>query len=159
MLRDPSWPDDPTIVMALVQVLLADDHATGTSPFAAALARLVAHPVISALHAERAVHRLVSRASAAVQVREDTHFELSRAMPLVRHAVLKAGRRLAAAQLIDTADDVWCLTWPQLQALPDPAATPSGGCCPAVQRRAAQGCLAATRRVSADRHDHPVPAP
>ena len=48
-------------------------------------------------------------------------------MPPVRHAVLEAGRRLAAAGLIDALDDVWFLTWPQLQALPDPAATPSGG--------------------------------
>lgn len=158
LLRDPSWADDPAVVMALVQVLLASDHGTGAPPFAPALATLLAHPLVRRLRAENAVRRLVTRASAGVQVREDTHFELSRALPPVRHAVLEAGRRLAAAGLIDALDDVWFLTWPDAGA-----ARPGGdavrGCCPAVQRRAAQGCLAATRRVSADRHDHPVPAP
>ena len=105
----------------------------------AALATLLAHPLVRRLRAENAVRRLVTRASAGVQVREDTHFELSRAMPPVRHAVLEAGRRLAAAQLIDTADDVWFLTWPQLPALSDPGATPSGGAAlrASVERRKA----------------------
>ncbi len=105
----------------------------------AALATLLAHPLVLRLRAENAVWRLVTRASAGVQVREDTHFELSRAMPPVRHAVLEAGRRLAAAGLIDAPDDVWFLTWPQLQALPDPAATPSGGAAlrASVERRKA----------------------
>ena len=120
LLRDPCWADDPVTVLALVQVLLHDAPGTTGSPFPAALRRLLDHPVIRTLRAGGRVRALVSKASAGVQVREDTHFELTRTMPAVRHAVLEAGRRLAEAGAIDDLDDVWYLTWSDLEAVADP---------------------------------------
>lgn len=126
LLRDPCWADDPATVLALVQVLLRDAPGTTGSPFPAALRRLLEHPAVRTLHAEGWVRALVGKASAGVQVREDTHFELTRTMPSVRHAVLDAGRRLAEAGAIDDADDVWYLTWSELEALADPRDHPVG---------------------------------
>lgn len=120
LLRDPSWADEPTTVMALIQLLLASPDKTGTPPFAPALARLLHDPVLTATRSADWVGRLVTRASAGVQVREDTHFEVTRAMPPVRHACVEAGRRLAAAGAIDQVDDVWFLTLEELRSVPDP---------------------------------------
>jgi len=126
LLREPSWADEPAIVMSLLQVLLAADRATGNPPFPGALRSLLAHPVVRATRTADWISRLVTKASAGVQVREDTHFEFTRVMPPVRHAVLEAGRRLAEAGGIDEADDIWFLSWHEVQALPDPQRRPSG---------------------------------
>ncbi len=124
LLRDPCWADAPDTVLALVQVLLTDGADAGRSPFPDALRRLENHPIVRALRAEGRVRRLVAKASAGIQVREDTHFELTRTMPSVRHAVLEAGRRLVAAGAIDAADDIWYLTWSELETLADPSDHP-----------------------------------
>ena len=127
LLRDPCWADAPDTVLALVQVLLTDGADAGRSPFPDALRRLENHPIVRALRAEGRVRRLVAKASAGIQVREDTHFELTRTMPSVRHAVLEAGRRLVAAGAIDAADDIWYLTWSELETLADPSDHPRRG--------------------------------
>lgn len=125
LLREPTWADDPSVVVALVQVLLARDGASGSPPFDRALDQLLAEPLLTRLHGEACVRRLVNRASAGVQVREDTHFELTRTLPPLRHTVLEVGRRLFAAGRIDAEDDVWFLTWAEVQAVPDPRLHPS----------------------------------
>ena len=126
LLRDPCWADDPATVMTLVQVLLHDAAGAAESPFPAALQRLLGHRIVRALHAESRVRALVTKASAGVQVREDTHFELTRTMPSVRRAVIEAGRRLAAAGALDVLTDVWYLSLDELTSLPDPQDHPVG---------------------------------
>ncbi len=132
LLREPPWADEPATVIALVQLLLAGEPGSGGSPFEAALCTLLQLSVVRRTRTGHWVRRLVARASTAVQLREDTHFELTRTMPPVRHAVLEVARRLAAAGAIDSADDAWFLTWPEIQALPDPRLDP-----PALDLRAA----------------------
>ncbi|MBK8445777.1 MAG: phosphoenolpyruvate synthase [Micropruina sp.] len=150
LLREPDWAESPATVLALVQVLLADSKATGTPPFPAAVERLQAHPLVHATRSQGRVRRLVTKASAGVQVREDTHFELSRTMPPVRHAVVEAGRRLAEAGAIDTSTDVWYLTWSDLQAIADPLQNPPGPQLRAAvrRRRAAFDALAGSPLIA-----------
>lgn len=123
--RDPTWGQSPETVMALVAVLLdrgaeaAPDHDRA----AQALAALLRHPVIRRLRAHKRVRHLMRTASAAVTVREDTHFELTRTMPIVRRAIGELGRRLADAGTIPDADDVWLLTLDDLRARTRPSGT------------------------------------
>jgi len=138
LLREPSWADDPTTVAALLQVLLAGDVNTGHPPFPAALRSLLDHPLVRATGSAGWIQRLVTKASAAVQVREDTHFELTRTMPAVRRAVLEAGRRLTGAGAIGSEDDIWYLTWSEVQSVTDPHRHPPGDVLRrAVERRSA----------------------
>ncbi len=131
LLREPPWADDPTTVVALVQLQLDGEPSSGDSPFDTALRTLLSLPMVRRTRSEGWIRRLVTKASSGVQVREDTHFELTRTLPPVRHAVLEVGRRLAAAGAIDDADDIWFLTWPEVQAVPDPRLDP-----PAIDLRA-----------------------
>lgn len=149
LLRDPCWADAPETVLALLQVLLTDG-AVPHSPFPAALRRLENHPIVRALRAEGRVRRLVTKASAGVQVREDTHFELTRTMPSVRHAVVEAGRRLVGAGAIEAADDVWYLTWSELETLADPGDHPVDDRLRAAveRRRAAFAALAGSPLIA-----------
>ena len=52
--------------------------------------------------------------------REDTHFHFTRALPILRHMLLEAGRRLAGAGVLPEAEDVFHLNLEELEALPGP---------------------------------------
>ncbi len=139
LLRDPTWSDAPQVVMSLVKVLLDGQGERRPDPSATAataLGRLLGHPLIRAARVERRVRRLVATAAAGLVVREDTHFELTRTMPVVRRALVEVGVRLAAAGAIDEPDDVWYLTWAEVTALDDPrAASPDAHILAAARRR------------------------
>lgn len=154
--KDPTWRETPETVLSLVTVLLDGDTSgdakgdpdSATSNAAAAhgpdrdaarsaLDAVLRHPLIRRTRSQDRVRRLVHKASAGVTVREDTHFELTRTMPIVRAAVLELGRRLADAGAIGDADDVWLLTLDDLRPLsgPDDA---RGDLAPIVERRRAK---------------------
>ncbi len=70
---------------------------------------------------EPRVHRLLAAARAGIAFREDSHFHGTRVLPVLRHAVLEAGRRLAAAGVLREADDVLHMRLEELEGLADPA--------------------------------------
>ncbi|WES64580.1 PEP/pyruvate-binding domain-containing protein [Microbacter sp. GSS18] len=121
--KDPTWSDSPETVMALVAVMLdgdADARPDHDAAAAAALDAVLRHPLIRRTHSEDRVRRLVHKASAGVTVREDTHFELTRTMPVVRDVIAELGRRLTDAGAIDDAGDIWFLTLEDLRGLRGP---------------------------------------
>lgn len=130
--------DAPETVMSLVAVLL-DGEAGPRQPARAgddALAVVQRHALVRAARGQRRIARLVRKASAASAVREDTHFELTRVMPVVQRVVREIGARLAAAQAIADPDDVWYLTLDDLRLQTGPA-DPSGLLAATVARRRA----------------------
>lgn len=133
MLRDPTWGAAPHVVLGLVQVMLtappADDHHTALAALPGWLDRLVAEV----------------RAGAAF--REDTHFELTRVMPVMRRTVMQLGERLAQTGAIEHADDVWFLEWDEVAALPDPN-TPLDWRETIARRRASDAALAGAPLIS-----------
>lgn len=135
LLRDPTWADSPQTVLSIVRLLVEQGgngqwghEPIGTKPPAsvsqAALDRLLAHPVAHRL--ERPIQRLVAKAAAGIALREDTHYETTRLMPVVRRAVVEAGRRLATAGALHGPEDVWYLTWDEVKSLPDPTLERAG---------------------------------
>lgn len=136
MVRDPTWGESPAIVLGLVQVMLSTSDAGGTVSgrgleLAARLDR--ATPTPTAASAPIAAHPpdpaalpawldgLVRTARDGTGFREDTHFELTRVMPVMRRTITELGARLADTGAIGRADDVWFLLWSEVAALPDPA--------------------------------------
>ncbi|MFV0373411.1 PEP/pyruvate-binding domain-containing protein [Microbacterium sp.] len=135
--KDPTWGDEPGTMMALVAVLLGDEPDPRPARFETALATLLAHPVVRALRLQPTARRLADRASTGVLVREDSHFELTRTMPPVRHALIEAGRRLAEAGAIDDPEDAWFLTYGELRSMTGPDDTRVDVRAAALRRRAA----------------------
>lgn len=114
LLRDAPWVDAPATVLGLVRALAAEPDrpadADGQQP---------ARPRHGSA-APAGLGRLVTAAGQGTALREDTHFEISRTMPVLRRTLLEQGRRLAAAGWLEDAEDVWWLLAEELRDLPDP---------------------------------------
>lgn len=108
-------------MLTLVAMLASErpDASTATRG-EGSLDTLLNHPVILRTNSQEWVRRLVAAAASAVALREDTHFEATRLMPVTRGAVVEAGRRLAAAGAITDRDDIWYLSWPEVATITDP---------------------------------------
>ena len=83
-------------------------------------------------------------------MREDTHFEISRPMPVLHRTVAELGRRLAERGWFGQAEDVWWLVHEELAALPDPATqAPPAGLVEVVRaRRDAYAALAGSPLIA-----------
>jgi pyruvate,water dikinase len=121
----PTWRDAPATVVGLLRVLLDEPRRAARPDRAAAEhQRLLDHRLVRLTRTAGAVTRLVGAVQAGIALREDTHFHLTRAVPVLRRALLEAGRRLAAAGVLDEADDVFHLRLEELEAVPDATAIP-----------------------------------
>jgi pyruvate,water dikinase len=61
--------------------------------------------------------RLAGQARCFVQIREDTRFYASVPIPILRKVFLEMGRRLAELAVLDSEEDIFHLTFDELQAL------------------------------------------
>ncbi len=137
LLLDPTWGERPAIVLGIISVLVREPAggAEPHDPSAAALAEVLAHPLVRRLHVAARLRRLVTVARAGVAAREDTHLAGSRQLPVVRRAVLEVGDRLARHGWLADPDDVWFLLWEDVVTLPDPAVSEPD---PELQQRASR---------------------
>ena len=135
----PSWGAAPHVPLGLVKVLASAPPQHDTGRAAAALDRLLSHPLLRAGGRDR-VRRLVERVRAGVAVREDTHFHFTRVQPVLRRALLEIGARLAADGVLSAPGDIWHLRLEEVEAI---SALPAPGAerdrlRAAVQHRAAR---------------------
>ncbi len=157
LLRDPPWVDAPASVLGLVRALAADpagagDDAGPGTDLPVRRAEPPAHPVPAGLGP------LVEAAVEGVAMREDTHFEISRTMPVLRRTVLEQGRRLAEHGWLERAEDVWWLLRDELAGLPDPAAAePEPRWREVVDRRRDAGAALAGSPLIAPASLYPAP--
>jgi phosphohistidine swiveling domain-containing protein len=63
---------------------------------------------------------VIEAARQGIAFREDSHFHATRAIPILRHLLLEAGRRLAEAGALPDAQDVFHLHLEELEALSGP---------------------------------------
>lgn len=118
---DPTWQQDPGMVLGMIRLLASAPAPAAADVRERALAEVGAHPLVRRLGLQPTIRRSSQAAAAGYAVREDTHVELSRLLPVVQALVGDVGRRLTEHRLIDAADDAWYLTWSQVAAIPDPA--------------------------------------
>jgi rifampicin phosphotransferase len=121
MITAPTWSDDPAPVLGMVKVLVEERAPTaGPGPAAEAERRLLNHPRLRSPRRRAAVLRVVEAARHGIAFREDTHFHGTRAMPVLRRALLEAGRRLEVAGILSEAEDVFHLNLDELEAMVAP---------------------------------------
>jgi pyruvate,water dikinase len=121
VITAPTWGDDPTPVLGMIKVLVKDQpHASAAKPSAEAERRLLQHRLLRSSRRRAVVLRAIEAARIGAAFREDTHFHATRALPILRHMLLEAGRRLAEAGVLPEAKDVFHLYLEELEALPGP---------------------------------------
>jgi rifampicin phosphotransferase len=122
LMSAPTWREVPATVLGMVKVLVDDaPPASALDRAEGAAQQVLAHPLVRLTRSGPRVRRLMADARAGIAFREDTHFHGTRALPVLRGAVLEMGRRLATAGVLRTADDVLHLRLEELEALGDPA--------------------------------------
>ncbi|GAA1785448.1 PEP/pyruvate-binding domain-containing protein [Streptomonospora arabica] len=143
LLSAPTWIDAPAVVLGAVQGLVgggADPRPV--DPPRRAVEQVLDHPRLRDRPRARArMRRRVEAARTGTAFREDTHFEFTRVLPVLRRAVLEAGRRLAAAGVLPAPEDVWHLRLEELERLDAPervAADRAGALRERVRLRAAR---------------------
>ncbi|HET9778656.1 MAG TPA: PEP/pyruvate-binding domain-containing protein [Propionibacteriaceae bacterium] len=121
VISAPTWSDDPALALGMIKVLVGERSQTAApTPSVEAERRLLDHRFLGSPRRRAAVLRLVAAARAGVAFREDSHFEATRAIPILRRTLLEAGRRLAAAGVLPEAEDVFHLRLEELEVLPGP---------------------------------------
>ncbi|HEX3206429.1 MAG TPA: PEP/pyruvate-binding domain-containing protein, partial [Propionibacteriaceae bacterium] len=121
VMTAPTWGDDPTPVLGMIKVLVEDQpQATATKPSVEAEWRLLDHRLVRSPRRRAVVLRAIEAARMGAAFREDTHFHATRALPILRHLLLEAGRRLSEAGVLPQAEDVFHLHLEELEALPGP---------------------------------------
>jgi rifampicin phosphotransferase len=121
VITAPTWGDDPTPVLGMIKVLVEEQAQPSTAkPSAEAERRLLDHRLLRSPRRRAAVLRAVESARQGFAFREDSHFHATRAIPILRHMLLEAGRRLAEAGVLPEAEDVFHLNLEELEALSGP---------------------------------------
>lgn len=109
LASSPTWGEAPEIVVGLIKALATSDAEPPAKPRADAGLT----PRMS---------RLVERARAGVAFREDSHYEFTRPLPILRAALRELGGRLAAAGALEDAEDIWHVRLEEIEVLEEPGA-------------------------------------
>ncbi len=115
----PTWKDAPEVVLGMLKGLTAEpaEPRAGSPPWRQAQQELLAHPWLRFPPLRSALLRLLGTARLLWQIREDTHFDVTRILPILRRALLELGRRLTAAGVLEVPGDVFHLKKSELQPL------------------------------------------
>ena len=118
----PAWRDDPSLVYGLLKGLVAGEGAQ-VDPAVPEQACREVEAVLSRgrLGLNRRLlrpifPRLLAATRAFIAFREDSHFYLFMAFPVVRRLALELGRRHVAAGVLAEADDIFFLEMEELTA-------------------------------------------
>lgn len=119
--RLPTWKDDPAVALGVIKGTAAHPPAAqrAESSWQADRDGVLRHPLMRIGPLRRAFLHSLPRARALMQIREDTHFYATQAMPVMRRVLLELGRRLAAAGVLEQAEDVFHLTMRELEKAGD----------------------------------------
>jgi rifampicin phosphotransferase len=115
LVSQPTWSERPDMVLDLVRSLA--QSAPKPAPENKALRQLLDHPLLRYQRPRRVVERWVAAARAGLGFREDSHAEFIRPLPMLRRALLEVGRRLTAAGVLDTPEDVYHLRLTELESI------------------------------------------
>ena len=119
LLSQPTWKDAPAVVLGILQGLTATPPPPPATQPAWAVARdtLLAHRLLRLRTVRSALLRLLGTARCLLQIREDTHFDATRPLPLLRRTALELGRRLMDIGVLDAPEDVFHLKLDELASI------------------------------------------
>jgi pyruvate,water dikinase len=115
----PTWGDAPEVVLGILKGLAAaPPRADLERPtWEAARDAMLAHPLLRLPRPRAAFIGILEQARRLVEIRENTHFYATLAMPIVRHTTLEVGRRLVDAGALTAPDDVFHLQLGELERM------------------------------------------
>lgn len=128
LMSDPTWGEQPSLLYDGIVAALDDPAAVqdaGAISARIAEERLTARRRVRLTGAGPGILAAAAEARAGIAFREDTHFHAPRGLPALRAALLEAGRRLAEAGVLDSADDVLHVRLEELVAIDNPADAPA----------------------------------
>jgi pyruvate,water dikinase len=113
----PTWKDDPQIVLGMLKGLAQAEAPAGRGPaeWEVARDRVLAHPWMGFPPLRLAFLRLLAGARRLWELRESSHFEATRVLPTLRRALLEMGARLTQAGALERAEDVFHLKFEELK--------------------------------------------
>ncbi len=113
----PTWKDAPDVVLGLLKGLALSEARprAGRPAWQTAQEALLAYPLLRFPPLRAATLRLLGTARLLWQIREDTHFDVTRILPILRRTLLELGRRLAGTGALDTPEDVFHLRLGELE--------------------------------------------
>jgi pyruvate,water dikinase len=114
----PTWKDAPEVVLGMIQGLARSaSPARRDQGWGQARDRLYAHSLMKFSPLRRFMLDLVATARGLWQIREDTHFDATRIIPILRRTFFELGRRLVSVGVIEVPEDIFHLKFNQLERL------------------------------------------
>ncbi|HEU5431501.1 MAG TPA: hypothetical protein VFU81_07555, partial [Thermomicrobiales bacterium] len=115
----PTWKDEPTIVLGLLQGLARTPRAEspGRPDWEIARDDVLVSPLARIPCVRRLFLRLLAAARRLMALREDTHFHLTLPMPTVRRSGLELGRRLTDIGVLEAPEEAFHLRFEELRAI------------------------------------------
>ncbi|HET7090818.1 MAG TPA: PEP/pyruvate-binding domain-containing protein [Anaerolineae bacterium] len=126
----PTWKDAPELALGIIKGLALTEprHETERPAWEVARDNVLAHPVLRFSPLRAAILTLLAAARSLWQIRENTHYDATRILPILRRTLLELGRRLVTVDVIDAPEDVFHLKLDELEGI--------GGTWPSAPERA-----------------------
>ncbi len=118
-ISQPAWKDEPSTVLGIVRVLVEGEpkRVSDADGWEHTRDRLLTSTALGNWPLRAPFSRWLANARLLFQIREDTHFYAPMVQPVLRHAALELGRRLAEAGALDAAGDIFNLRLDELEPL------------------------------------------
>ncbi len=151
----PTWKDAPEVVLGLIKgFAISEPRRESRKPeWEAARDNLLAHPLLRIPPVCSAILSLLTMARCLWRIREDSHYDATLILPVLRRTLLELGRRLAAVGVLEAPEDIFHLKLGELEqikgAWPPPAGLASELRAAAFRRKARRAELEGTPVVNA----------
>ena len=117
LVSQSTWKDAPEVVLGILKGLTVAEVRTRSErpAWEAARDEVLAHPLLGLPPLRSAFLNLLDEARCLFQIREDTHFYATMALPTVRRTLLELGQHLVSAAVLDAPEDVFHLKLNELE--------------------------------------------
>jgi pyruvate,water dikinase len=119
LVSQATWKEAPEVVLGILKGLaLAPAAAQTRAPnWQAARDEQLKHRLLRVPPLRSMFLALLTRARYFAQLREDTRFYATMVLPILHRSLMDCGRRLAAASVLDTSQDVFHLKFEELEEI------------------------------------------
>lgn len=116
---EPTWKDAPEIMLGILKGLASTEARSqnGKPAWELERDRVLMHPLLQLSFLRTAFLEILAEARCFLQLREDTHFHATLALPVIRRTLLEFGRRLVGIGMIDAKEDVFHLKLNEIEQL------------------------------------------
>ncbi len=113
----PTWKDAPNLVLGIIKGLASAEPRPDAGQPAWEIARddVLAHPLLRFPLCRAAFLGLLTSARTLWQVRENTHYDATLILHMLRRTLFELGRRLVAVDVVDAPEDVFHLKLDELE--------------------------------------------